>query len=148
VSGLVLCATAPYFATGKVQHALLAGLGRLGRACQHVPRAVRTIGDRLPDLSPVAQAGGVLGRFHAEGWLSAIAVRTAVVVTTRDHLVPPEDQRHLASGIAGASTFLVDGDHDVCVRQPRRFGAAVVHAIQSVTAPRAVPQDQELLRTA
>src|SRR5205807_3005437 len=148
VSGLVLCATAPYFATGKIQHALLMGLGGIGRACQHLPRAVRTIGERLPDLCPVAQAGGVLGKFRAEGWLGAIGVRTAVVVTTRDHLVPPEDQCRLASGIPGASTFLVDGDHDVCVRHPRRFGAAVAHAIGAVSAPRPVRWEQELAKIA
>ncbi|HMC42546.1 MAG TPA: alpha/beta hydrolase [Acidimicrobiales bacterium] len=148
VSGLVLCATAPHFATGKVQHALLSGLGKFGRMCQRLPHGVRTIGDRLPDLIPVAQAGGVLGQFRAEGWLRDITVRTAVVVTTKDHLVPPEDQRQLAKGIPGASTFLVDGDHDVCVRQPRRFGAAVVHAIQAVSAPRVVRLDEELLKTA
>src|SRR5438105_12134038 len=83
VSGLVLCATAPYFATGKIQHALLMGLGGIGRACQHVPRSLRTIGERLPDLCPVAQAGGMLGRFRAEGWLGAIGVRTAVAASSR-----------------------------------------------------------------
>jgi hypothetical protein len=113
-----------------------------------LPRALRTIGERMPDLCPVAQAGGVLGRFRAEGWLDAIGVKTAVVVTTRDHLVPPEAQRLLAAGIPGASTFLVDGDHDVCVRHPRRFGAAVVHAIQAVSAPRPVRRALELQKIA
>ncbi|HMC51807.1 MAG TPA: alpha/beta hydrolase [Acidimicrobiales bacterium] len=148
VSGLVLCATAPYFATGKLQHAVLLGLGKVGRACHRLPRSVRTIGDRLPDVSPIAQAGGVLGRFRAEGWMGGLGVRTAVVVTTGDHLVPPEDQRQLAEGIPGASTFLVDGDHDVCVRHPRRFGTAVVQAIRAVSAPRLKRLDQELRKTA
>lgn len=132
VNGLVLCATAPHFAKSRFQHAGLVALGAAGSLWRNVPRALRTFGSRLPDVTPIAQAGGELASFEASGWLHRIDVPTAVVMTTSDHLVPPLDQARLSEGIPGSVTIRVDGDHDVCRRHPRRFNTAVADAISVV----------------
>ena len=45
----------------------------------------------------IAEAGRELGRFDSRPWLSAIRPPVAVVVTTRDELVPVHKQRQLAA---------------------------------------------------
>jgi pimeloyl-ACP methyl ester carboxylesterase len=44
----------------------------------------------------IAEAGRELGRFDSRPWLGAVALPAAVVVTTRDELVPVRNQRALA----------------------------------------------------
>ena len=54
----------------------------------------------------------------------------AIVVTTRDHVVPPRAQLEAAALIEGASVYEVDGGHTVCARQ--QFAEPLVDACRDV----------------
>ncbi|MGH8905948.1 MAG: alpha/beta fold hydrolase [Egibacteraceae bacterium] len=77
----------------------------------------------------MAEAGRELGRYDARGWLGGVDVPTAVVVTTRDQLVPVERQRAMAALIPGAQTFDVDLDHDAPSSRPDLFVATLEKAL-------------------
>jgi pimeloyl-ACP methyl ester carboxylesterase len=151
VAGLVLCAAAPDYDIGRSWRDPLRVAARLplGRA----PRAVRLAlakrawGGRNDDspLQPwaleelarcdhrrVAQAGLALGRFDSSPWAGRIDVPTAVVVTCRDDIVPPADQRRLAGTIPGASVHEVDAGHGAFIEQPELFVPALLHAVDDV----------------
>jgi pimeloyl-ACP methyl ester carboxylesterase len=73
------------------------------------------------DAATVMQAARAVIRFASHDWVSTIDVPTAVVVMTRDRLVPTARQYKLAAAIPGAKVFEVDGDHLACVRAADRF---------------------------
>ena len=73
------------------------------------------------DWTRVFEAGRELGRFSSVSWASSIDVPTAVIMTTRDRVVPPRRQQRLVESIPGAKAFLVDGDHDACVDRADEF---------------------------
>jgi 3-oxoadipate enol-lactonase len=83
----------------------------------------------------VAQAVAALGRHHSRPWLGQIDVPTAVVVTERDHVLPPERQRALASRIEGATLHPVQCGHAGCVLEADAFVPVFVEAVD-VTAAR------------
>ena len=85
------------------------------------------------DPIAVAQAGAALARYSASGWIGRVDVPTAVVVTERDHMVPPRSQLAMAGAIPGATVHRVPGDHRVCVAQPHLFVPALLEACASVT---------------
>jgi pimeloyl-ACP methyl ester carboxylesterase len=80
----------------------------------------------------VAEAGRELGRYDARGWLGSIDVPTAVLVTARDRLVPPELQRSLARSIPGARVYELDLDHNAVIARPGVFTAALLEALRWV----------------
>jgi 3-oxoadipate enol-lactonase len=80
----------------------------------------------------VAEAGRELARFDARGWLGTVDVPAAVVVTTRDRLVPPALQHDLADRIPGASVFPVPLDHDGVIARPDLFVPALTAALDAV----------------
>ena len=82
----------------------------------------------------LAEAGRELGRYDAREWLSSVDVPAAVVITTRDSLVPPDAQRDLAARLPGASVYTVDGDHDAVVSRSEPFVAALIAALRDVWA--------------
>jgi hypothetical protein len=61
-----------------------------------------------------------------------VAVPTAVVVTTRDRIVPVARQHKLAAAIPDAVVFEVAADHGVCVTAPDLFARVLLAACQSV----------------
>jgi pimeloyl-ACP methyl ester carboxylesterase len=71
-------------------------------------------------------------QFSSDGWISQVDVPTAVVVTTRDRIVPASRQLELARAIPGASVHEVDADHAVCVTAPQVFTRALLQACWSV----------------
>ena len=74
-------------------------------------------------------------------WIGQVDVPAAVVVTTRDSVVPTSRQRKLAAAIPGASIHEVHADHAVCITAPQLFAQALLQACRSVTsAPVARPQ--------
>ena len=85
------------------------------------------------DPRAVLQAAMALGRYSAAEWVGEIDVPTAVLVHTRDQVVPPRRQFELASGVVGAVTHFVGSDHFAVVRHPQRFVRALVNAIDDVT---------------
>jgi pimeloyl-ACP methyl ester carboxylesterase len=82
----------------------------------------------------VAQAVAALGRHHSRPWLRRIDVPTAVVVMSRDRVIPSERQRALAARIPGATTHEVDAGHAGCVLAAEAFVPGLLEACSSVAA--------------
>lgn len=154
VRGLVLCATARHFlrpeATG-VASAVFPGAVVAARLVPGVfhDRLVDRMLERVPpgearerirqemvgsDPATVMQATRAVIRFASHDWVSKIDVPTAVLITTRDRLVPTARQYKLAAAIPGARIFEVDGDHFACVRAAGRFVPALAAACGWVVA--------------
>jgi 3-oxoadipate enol-lactonase len=150
VRGLVLCATANHFFwpeaagvasavfPGMIVAARLAPAFFRDRIAEHPldgPRREFARAELLAsDPATVMQAARAVIRFSSRDWAGDINVPTAVVVTTRDSLVPPERQYRLAASIPGAQIFEVPGDHLACVRAADLFVPKLLQACESVVA--------------
>ena len=96
---------------------------------------------RRTPLGTALSAVQAVSEFSSHSWIGQVDVPTAVVVTTRDHLLPASRQRKLAAAIPGASVHEVDADHAVCITAPQVFAQVLLQACWSVTpAPVARPQ--------
>jgi 3-oxoadipate enol-lactonase len=159
VDGLVLCATTDRFQLTPFERAFFAGMGLSMVATRGISRsrtalaAARAASDRL-DLDPhdmhqwalrefrstspwaVGQAVAALGRHHSRPWIGRIDVPTAVVVNTRDKVIPAERQVRLARSIPGATVHEVRAGHAACVMSAERFVPALLEATQTVNARR------------
>ncbi len=155
VSGLVFCATTHDF---RVAHpALVAAAQDIEGAFNTVPRAIRSLGLRAiagrisaddhrrtlvldgleqHDERAVRQAGWAIGRFRSTGWIDAVDVPAAVVVTERDRIVDPSRQRELADRLPRAEVLPIEAGHLVCVGEPQLFGDSIVDAVHRVTPVR------------
>lgn len=160
LSGLVLCATArnvlgspaekltamtlPATAAAIRLNPLLQsvsaevlGLALLGQVDdQAAARWVRAQLSRTT-LATAISAIQAACEFTSHTWVSQINVPTAVIVTTRDRIVPVNRQLKLAQAIPGASVHTVDADHAACITAPQVFTPALLQACQSVAAGRA-----------
>lgn len=154
VRGLVLCATAGHFLRPEVQGALSAVIPGIVLGARLLPEFFREriidgmvrdvpAGPRrdfarhemvATDAATVFQAARAVIRFSSRDWASNIDVPTAVVVTTRDRLVPPARQYRLAAAIPGARIFEVEGDHLACVRSAHVFVPTLLRACEYVSA--------------
>lgn len=148
VAGLVLCATARHFASPSMAPAARAVLDAASNVARVIPGVVRRqmlrrilsqierpavrarVAEELLGHDPAAvlQAAAAVAAFSSHSWVGDIDVPTAVVVTTRDEVVPSARQRKLAAAIRNAVVFEVDGDHAACVAAPDRFVPALVRA--------------------
>ena len=153
VAGLVLCATSRVFLATARERVMWLGLPAwtavvrrapaLGRARVGAALLSRFEGSRWRDWArtelrrahPAHMLGAAhaLGRFSSVAWIGGVDVPTAVVVTTRDVLVPPARQYALAAAIPGASVHEVDADHGAPVGDPDRFVPALLAACRAVT---------------
>jgi 3-oxoadipate enol-lactonase len=88
---------------------------------------------RRNDPTEMAEAGRALAAFDARSFASDVDVPTAVVVTTRDRLVPPNRQRELARAI-GATVFEIEEDHSAVATRPDDVAAVTLRAIAAVDA--------------
>ena len=154
VRGLVLCATAKHFTPQQypvLTRAILPGavLGArmvpklvLGQIIEGMVRDIQSskIRDYVrkemsgADPAALAQATRAVIRFSSRNWISNIAVPTAVVVTTRDKIVPTRRQYALAAAIPGAKQFEVDGDHFACADRQSDFVPELLAACDHVNA--------------
>jgi 3-oxoadipate enol-lactonase len=152
VTGLVLCATSSVFADSDRERRWFQAMAAMSVASRVTPAVARRavaqwILDRRQqsvsvqwmmdelhrnDWSAVLSAGAALGRFDSRPWLREIDVPTAQVHTRFDRVVPPFRQRTLATGIPGAVTFEIDGDHSIVATAPGRFVPALLDALRSV----------------
>ena len=82
--------------------------------------------------------------FNSDGWISQVDVPAAVVVTTRDRIVPASRQLELARAVPGASVHEVDADHAVCITAPQMFTRALLEACRSAAAGRSKHARQTL----
>jgi len=74
--------------------------------------------------------------FTSDSWISQVDVPTAVVITTRDRVVPPDRQLELARAIPGATLHYVDADHGACISAPQLFARALIEACWSAEPAR------------
>jgi pimeloyl-ACP methyl ester carboxylesterase len=84
------------------------------------------------DPRSIIQASHALTGFSSHDWIGRVDVPTAVIITTRDELVPPVRQRKLAGSIPGAEVFEVEGDHSACVSRADVFVPTLVKACRHV----------------
>ncbi len=74
---------------------------------------------RRTTLAAAVSAIQAVCAFTSHSWIGQIDVPTAVVVTTRDRIVPASRQLKLAQAVPGASVHEVDADHAVCITAPQ-----------------------------
>ena len=159
IDGLVLCATTDRFRSSIAERLFhqsvevaMAGARGVSRSRTAVRAARQTA--RALDLDPedmhdwvlaefrqtspwaVGQAVAALGRHHSRPWLGRIDVPTAVVVTLRDKVLPPDNQIALARRIPGATVHAIDAGHASCVLESERFVPALLEAVDTVNARR------------
>ena len=87
-------------------------------------------------LATAISAMEAVSEFTSHRWISQIDVPAAVVVTTRDRIVPVSRQLKLAQAIPDASVHRVDGDHAVCITEPQLFAQTLLKACWSVAPDR------------
>lgn len=80
----------------------------------------------------VAEAGRELARYDARGWIGTLDVPSAVVITTRDSLVPLRNQQDLVRRLPDPEVFEVALDHNAAAASPATFVPALVDAVQAV----------------
>lgn len=147
VAGLVLCAGAAHFKRNSRERMALeslhAGLGALKPRPSPVPAGGPRIGgDRIwaysqfreTSYGAIGRATAEIGKFDSTTWVGDIDVPTAVVVPTRDMIIPPRRQRWLARQIAGAAMYEVDCGHSSCVMNTGPFTEGLLAASSSVLA--------------
>jgi pimeloyl-ACP methyl ester carboxylesterase len=149
VAGIVLCATALDWSDPRTK-AFWRAMGGLRLLLGAFPTGSWKAGMRLAgapsagsswvagELSrgsarDLAEAGRELGRFDSSGWVGELSVPAAVLVMTRDRLVPPSKQRALAQAL-GVEPVLVEADHDACSVEPRRFVHALTGALRDLAS--------------
>jgi hypothetical protein len=86
------------------------------------------------DPATLAQATRAVLRFSSRDWVSNITVPTAVVITTRDKIVPTRRQYAMAAVIPSAKSFEVHGDHFACAARNSNFVPQLVAACGYVDA--------------
>jgi 3-oxoadipate enol-lactonase len=153
VRGVVLCATSSHWTPPRMR-ALWWSMAVWRLVLAVAPYSVWRVGLRvagLPDNAQttwaaselvrgsardVAEAGRELGRFDARPWLGELRAPAAVVVTTRDRMVPPRLQRDLARRL-GAAVVDSHSDHLDTDRDEftRALLAALERAGQVVSSP-------------
>jgi pimeloyl-ACP methyl ester carboxylesterase len=152
LSGLVLCSTAGSVGSPAQELAAFAWPATAG-LWNPVLRLVSAEGPGLALLGPIddpatarwaraqlrqttlasaVSAIQAVCQFGSDGWISQVDIPTAVVVTTRDRIVPVSRQLALARAIPGASVHKIDADHAVCITAPQTFARTLLAACWSV----------------
>jgi pimeloyl-ACP methyl ester carboxylesterase len=152
VSGLVLCAGTTHFpGSARGRLAVEAAGARVAARALRKPRAAAALADPVDDRwawrqfrattgAEVAAVGSVLAGFDSRPWLADADVPAAVVVTTRDRLIPAERQRAMAGLLPRATVYDVDAGHAACVLAADRFTPALSAAVASVVNRLPVPR--------
>ncbi len=156
VDGLVLCATAPYFAGRRPERLSFVGLTGLATLARFTPAQARDwISDQvylqrrteawgqwaadqvaLHDWRAILEAGKAIGEFSSSDWIHEVDVPTSVVVTMDDPVVPLRRQTKLWEWIPDTDVYRVAGGHDAVVANAKRFVPQLIRAIDSVVLRR------------
>lgn len=160
LSGLVLCSTAPNVRGSPAEQLAVLSVPAVAAALQWNP-ILHLVGAeafgtmllghvddpetaswaraqlRRTTLATAISAIHAVCEFTSDSWISQVDVPTAVVVTARDRIVPPDRQLKLARAVPNASVHKVDADHGACVNAPEMFGPALLEACRSVEPDRA-----------
>lgn len=154
-SAMVLCATALDWSDPR-QKVFWRTMGGLRLLLGVFPRGAWTTGMRLAgspsqgsawvasELSrgsarDLAEAGRELGRFDSSSWVGSLSLPRAVIVMTRDRMVPPAKQRALASA-CDIEPVLLDADHDACSTAPAAFVRTLLSTLAGLSAAAAPAQ--------
>lgn len=152
VTGLVLCATAPYFAGRRTERRMLLGLSGLAAVARLAPEQAKIwLTEQLylqrktmqwepwaiqqaatHDWGTILEAGRAIGNFSSSDWLHEIDVPSSTVITMRDQVVPLRRQVKLFEGIPDAEAFRIDGLHDAAVANADRFVPSLIRAVESI----------------
>ena len=147
VAGFVLCATALDWSEPRQKLAWRA-MGILRLVLGLFPTGAWRAGMRLAgppsresswvaaELSrgsarDLAEAGRELGRFDSSGWSGELEQPRAVIVMSRDRLVPARKQHDLARALE-VEPVLLHADHDACSSAPREFVGSLLDALRAV----------------
>ena len=154
VDGLVLCATAPYFAGRRPERLSFVGLTGLATLARFTPsQAQNWISEQLylqrrsetwgpwateqvakHDWRMILEAGSAIGEFSSSDWLHDVDVPTSVVVTMHDTVVPTRRQVRLFEMLPDPEVFRIPGRHDAIVSNRDRFVPQLLRALEHVTA--------------
>lgn len=153
VDGLVLCATAPYFAGRRPERLSFVGLTGLAALARVTPSQARDwISDQvylnrrteswgpwaaeqvaLHDWRMILEAGKAIGEFSSSDWIHDVDVPTSIVTTMQDPVVPLRRQVKLWHWIPDSRVFRVEGAHDAVVANAKRFVPQLLRATEHVT---------------
>ncbi len=151
IDGLVLCATAPFFADRREERLSFLGLTGLAAVARVTPENTRSwLTDQFylqrraeiwepwavreasrHDWRMLLEAGRAIGAFSSREWITKVDVPAAVVMTMRDSVVPIRRQTQLFEMIPDARAFRVDADHDAVVAH-EQFNPTLLRAVRSV----------------
>jgi 3-oxoadipate enol-lactonase len=150
VEGVVLSATAQHWQDPETRRSFRT-LGVLGLGLSLSPRGFWRSGMRrvgIPEdertvwvqselmrhsARDIVEAGREIGRFDSRPWLGSIRAPIAVLITTRDQIVPVRKQRELAAAAAGP-VFESAIDHlDVTTHGPD-YNPALLEALGAVAS--------------
>jgi pimeloyl-ACP methyl ester carboxylesterase len=167
VEGLVLASTdlqwrdglrdhVEWFVLGLAEYVLRFGVPRgvsdryLRHAVERSPALQPYLGwvkaeARRGDASAIGNAAKSLARFDGHDLAERLDVPTAVVVTTRDHLVAPRRQRAVAKAL-DAPMIEVAGAHNAWLVCPDDWAAAVDEAIGRVSTRASATRHDPTLR--
>jgi 3-oxoadipate enol-lactonase len=87
-------------------------------------------------LATAVSAIRAVCEFTSAGWASQIAVPTAVLITSRDRVVPRGRQLELAQAVPGASVHELRAGHGACINAPEAFARTLLEACWSVESGR------------
>ena len=155
VSGLVLCSTAGRVPGSPLDKLAAPALSAAAAAMRWNPvlqlmsaevlglALLGPIGDpatvrwaraqlRRTTLASAVSASLAVSTYTAMSWLGQVGVPAALVVTTRDRIVPASRQLELARAIPGASVHQVHAGHGVCLTAPQVYAPVLLTACWSV----------------
>lgn len=153
VAGLVLCATAPYYAGTRPERFSFIGLTGLAAIARFTPVQARDwITEQFylqrksqswrpwaieqashHDWRMILEAGKAIGEFDSREWIADVDVPTAIVATMQDQVIPLSRQVSLFETIPGAHVFRIDAGHDAIVSQAETFVPQLLRAVAAVT---------------
>ena len=149
----VLAATAGYFASSRDERLNflgLTGLARLSRLTTaqarswvteqvYLQRKTHSLADWAArqiashDWRHVLEAGSEIGSFDSRPWLGELAVPAAMIMTTKDQVVPLQRQMELASTFGTPTvTHRIEAGHDAVFAAQDRFVPLLIDACQQV----------------
>lgn len=132
VRGVVLAATAGYFAASALERRHFLGMAALARLSRLAGSQIRTwITERAflqkrtaemaewavrqmsrHDWRMILEAGSAIGDFDSREWAPSLQVPTAVLVTTDDAVVPPSRQDELVASVRAQHVARLAAGHD------------------------------------
>ncbi|HWD64606.1 MAG TPA: alpha/beta hydrolase [Solirubrobacteraceae bacterium] len=148
VSGLVLSGTAQHWQEPALRRYWLA-MGAMGLSLAVFPSQFWRLGVRRSGIPAgprrawlqselmrhsardVAEAGRELGRFDSRPWLKRLEVPSAMVLTSRDDLVPPSKQRELAQALE-ADIYDAPIRHLQVTTAGAKYNQPLLQALQAV----------------